>query len=103
MPRPAKTEATSDGFSTQVALEHMSSSSPNLPLQSLQPQPLAAGTVGLLHSQILGSWNPLHLGVRLHTTQSRKRGSDETTWCQRHLHSYLSLAKRLNPSAEESL
>jgi hypothetical protein len=28
MPRPAKTEATSDGFSTQVALEHMSSSSP---------------------------------------------------------------------------
>jgi hypothetical protein len=28
MPRSAKTEATSDGFSVQAALEHMSSSSP---------------------------------------------------------------------------
>jgi hypothetical protein len=47
--------------------------------------------------RILGTQSPLHPRVCLRATRSGKGGADETTWCQRHLHSHLSLAKWLNP------
>jgi hypothetical protein len=58
---------------------------------------------GLLPCRIPRSQSILHPGIGLCAAQSGKGEATKTTWSRRHRHSYLSLAKRLNPLAEESL
>jgi hypothetical protein len=104
MPWSANAEATGDVFSTQVALEHMSSSSTTTHLFILlQLQPLAAGTTSFLLHRIPKNQSLLHPGVGVYAARSRNGVADKTTWPQRHPHNRFSLVKRLNPTAEGSL